>query len=477
MKHSKNLNSPVIVVGVPRSGTTVFSVKLANATGIAIAPETHFMPEVFAPLQGLDLRKDEAVDQAITRFESGRWFNDLGLEPQHIRSVFLGQDQRDWSSLFSVILQLFADKNGASRYGEKTPGHYLYVSQFLRWYSDCRIIFVMRDPRAVAASSMRAPFSPPYCWFIARRWRLVWDIYQSVADDSRVHMVRYEDFVSDPDSVLGDVKEWLGLDNEAAPYSRVVEQDESSYKRGWRAQHLQVVTETVNTHSLFQWRYRLTPYEVWATEYCAGLALRSCGYEPAGANRQVWRHGLTHMYRFPKERLALAIAAATEYVDRGGKPRSKQKTLLLVGAVIDRFRLLFASKTTLREGFDNGKHAAVVLGEKHNNQSSYRTLSDEAETLGLFAIALFDLGYDISLTVGSREQFFVASKLIVAFGLKERVRITFDKDLNIGQEDQVKIYYRENGVPRCLTRTLTIDSLNAKRTAIEIDGIFEGEVF
>lgn len=462
-----DVNSPVFVVGVPRSGTTVFSVKLAEATGIAMAPETHFLPEVYARLKELDLSNDGALDKALTKFQSGRWFDDLGLELEQIKTAFRSHKQRDWAGLFSVILQLHARSNGAERWGEKTPGHYLYVDQLLRWYADCRIVFVMRDPRAVVASSMRAPFSPSYAWFVARRWNQVWDIYQSFADDPRVLMVQYEDFVADSESVLARVKQWLGIDEKVAPPSQSVVSG-TTVQRGWRVQHLQTAVEAVNAGSLERWRKQLSPYEIWVTERYSGAGSSDCGYDFASTKAGDWWHRLNHIHRFPRQRLELAVEAAARVVDGGGKPNLKQQTLLMVGAAMDMLNLLIARQKKQPRKVD-GKQAVIQLGSKHCSQSSFLPLSDEGETLGLFVTALCDLGYRISLVAKDREQFFVAKKLVKAYGLSECVVARHSPSKDPEQDDRVELYWPGRKLPTYSTDNLCISPANAKRVAKQID--------
>lgn len=464
---------PIFIVGVPRSGTTVFSNKLAEATGIAMAPETHFMPEVYAKLKELDLADDSALDKAIAKFQSGRWFDALELESEQIKSSFRNLKQQDWASLFAVILQLYAHKNGAERWGEKTPGHYLFVSELLSWYDDCYIIFMIRDPRAVVASNMHAPFAPSYAWFVARRWRHVWDIYQSVAYDPRVFMVRYEDFVTAPEHVLADVKHRLGINAKLATAALPAAAGTTG-QQGWRIQHLQTAAGAVNAKSLERWRDQLSPYDIWVTERYAGAGSVECGYEPVSAKGGHWRHRLKYLTCFPKQRLALAIEAAARVVGGGAKPNQKQLTLLMIGVVIDGFNLLNASRKQ-QLGRHDGKYAVIHLGSKHRGKSSFQKLSAEGETLGLFVIALYNLGYKINLTAPSRDQYFVAKTLVQAFGLGQCTVITLSPGAELEQNDLVEIYWLGRDKPAHITENLDIDPANAKKSAERIDALTKSE--
>ena len=328
----KSVN-PVFVVGVPRSGTTVFSVKLAEATGIVMAPETHFMPEVYWPLKHLNLADDNAASRAIEMLRTRSWFADLELDAEDIKSAYFSQNDRSWPGLFQTILRLFALKNGAEYWGEKTPGHYRHVHTLLDWYPNCRIIFVMRDPRAVVASNMQAPFSPSYPWFIARRWPEMWEIYQSASNDPRVSMVRYEDFVADLDQVMNAVKLELALDHHNSGETANLFDAGKTAQKGWRAQHLEKAAGAINTTSLLRWRSKLSPYHIWVTDHVAGPGPSQCGYEPAKLVSS-WKHRIRYFYTYPFQRLKLAIRSA-QLVKENLVINTKQRILLYVGSIID----------------------------------------------------------------------------------------------------------------------------------------------
>ncbi|MDB4222420.1 sulfotransferase [Granulosicoccus sp.] len=463
-----NKQSPVFVVGVPRSGTTVFSVKLAETSGIALAPETHFMPEVYAKLKGLDLRDGQAVNQAIAKFQSGRWAPALELESDEIKLAFSESSESDWPSLFAVILQLYAQKNGSERWGEKTPGHYLFVNELLDWYEDCRIIFLIRDPRAVVASNLHAPFAPSYAWFISRRWHHVWNIYQSVIDDPRVTMVRYEDFVTEPEPALAGVKEWLGMNgNLSATIPRRAEEGTTS-QQGWRVQHLQIAARPVNTQSIERWREQLSPYDTWVTEQYAGDGMTKCGYVPTSKKSGHWKQWFKHLYIFSGQRSMLAITAAARIVEKGAKPSLKQQALLLVGSAVDSFSLLRARvKIQLRK--PDGIQAVIYLGSKHGLRMSFLPLNSGGETLGLFIMALHDAGYRINLVALSEDQYFFAKKLVHAFGLSQKTIITYSPKVDLKHHDRVEICKRRQGNVVHTVERLNIDPTDATEAVERIN--------
>jgi hypothetical protein len=205
------------------------------------------------------------------------------------------------------------------------------------------------------------------------------------------------------------------------------------------------------------------------TEHYAGTGPYECGYKPVSKKGGTWQHRLKHLYRFPMQRLALAIEAAARVVECGAKPNLKQQGLLITGAAMDRFALLDVSRTTKQLGKHDGKHAAIYLGRKHRSPLSFLLLSTEGETLGLFVIALCDLGYKITLSAPSREQFIVAKQLVRVFGMGQYSTIILSPSKELKLNDRVEIYWPSQERPTYTTEKLDINPANAKKTAERID--------
>ena len=479
---NNTFRDPVFVVGVPRSGTTVFSVKLAEATGIAMAPETHFMPEVYWPLRHLDLADDSAAMKAIELFETRSWFVNLELETKDIETAYFSQNDRSWPSLFQTILRLFALKSGAKFWGEKTPGHYRHVQTLLDWYPDCRIIFVMRDPRAVVASNMQAPFSPSYPWFVARRWPEMWEIYQSVSADPRVSMVRYEDFVADLDQVMNVVKTDLASNHSNSEEVMIAHEAVKTAQNGWRAQHLEKAAGAVNTASLLRWRSQLSPYDIWVTDHVAGRGPSLCGYKPAN-HASPWKHQLKYFYKYPFQRLKLAIQSAQLVEENSATSINfKQGSLLFVGTVIDNvayagFRIGWFFQGREVKSNSVCKIAVIDMGNKHGQDSSFAINTTVSEVLGLFIAAMCEKEYVVELAVRSKKQFFVAQRIAHAFGLVDKIRIVALKNNSPGSGDCLNIYWQGDRTARMKPlyqdESIEITATTAEQTAQWIDKICE----
>src|ERR1700726_654613 len=117
-----------IIVGAPRSGTTLLRLMLDAHPALAIPPETHFLPAC-AKLARDSSATAEQLIHCITRSpsEMPTWV-DFGLAEST-----LAVSVRGLPSPFSVsdgvraFYRLYAEQHGKHRVGDKTPGYVQHI--------------------------------------------------------------------------------------------------------------------------------------------------------------------------------------------------------------------------------------------------------------------------------------------------------------------------------------------------------------
>ncbi|MDT9237240.1 sulfotransferase, partial [Limnospira sp. PMC 917.15] len=87
---------------------------------------------------------------------------------------------------------------GKPRWAEKTPDHFQFLPTLFRWYSEACVLFLVRDPRAVAYSTANSPWANKNIPGHAFKWRRSIDILDGLSGDGRVLRVRYEDLARNP---------------------------------------------------------------------------------------------------------------------------------------------------------------------------------------------------------------------------------------------------------------------------------------
>ncbi|MBX2801018.1 MAG: sulfotransferase [Myxococcales bacterium] len=174
---------PVLVVGMPRSGTTLLEQALACHPVVAAGGELAVLPD-------------------LARFAAER----LPLEPpvvDALRNAYLEQIRRV-SRTAPVVT-------------DKMPLNALYLPLLARLLPGCRVLVCQRDPADVALSCFRQPFGPGLPWATRIPWiaHMIAEVDHAVAHARTLPLqlleVRYEALVSEPEATLRAVVSFLGL--------------------------------------------------------------------------------------------------------------------------------------------------------------------------------------------------------------------------------------------------------------------------
>ena len=115
-------NTPIFIVGVPRSGTTLLSALLSSHSRIAIAPETHFIAHDFRTQKDLDLNDDLVLEKVLDHFFQGKWFPDLNLDQELIKDQLSCSEKRSFKSVFETLMCPFCPGQWQTQMGRKNTG-------------------------------------------------------------------------------------------------------------------------------------------------------------------------------------------------------------------------------------------------------------------------------------------------------------------------------------------------------------------
>jgi hypothetical protein len=242
----------IFVVGVSRSGTTLLRRILQRSPRIGIAQENHYLGHLL-PRQGVrhhfrrlgDLGDDATIRRIVDSLYGGgfrrrsrlreispfwRWL--LREVPRADVEQRLLAAERTERGVWVALLRLYAERRGNKPIiGEKTPAHLRYADTLLEWFTDGRVVHIMRDPRAIYVSDTRRRRerpTAPYSWLMrvplafetvmllqtGLTWALAARHHFRLAarQPERYLMVRFEDVVGDPAATLPRLFAALGVE-------------------------------------------------------------------------------------------------------------------------------------------------------------------------------------------------------------------------------------------------------------------------
>ena len=202
-----------VVVGCPRSGTTLLAVMLDSHPQIAMPPETAFLPElrVLAGKEGAALRRDFFTLLTTDRWGVSNW-NDIGIDKDAYWRRLCTLKAFSITGGLRVLYGMYADGLGKRLFGEKTPADTHCMPQIEAYLPESRFIHIVRDPRDVVLSLRRTTAGRS-----VERTAQVWVDMVSAARASAIsvthyHEIRYEDLVLEPEAQLRKVCDFLELD-------------------------------------------------------------------------------------------------------------------------------------------------------------------------------------------------------------------------------------------------------------------------
>src|ERR1051326_3454999 len=150
---TSSTDSPIFIVGTARSGTTLLSRMLDAHSEIAILPETW----CYVLLDRLGCIKEFTDPWQTALFFNEIWQN-LKSDRDPAARVVAREASRQTryvgptARVLEQIGQAYAHERHAKIWGEKTPGHALWLPQIRDLFPRARLLFMVRDPRDVLVS-------------------------------------------------------------------------------------------------------------------------------------------------------------------------------------------------------------------------------------------------------------------------------------------------------------------------------------
>ncbi|HKY47913.1 MAG TPA: sulfotransferase [Acidimicrobiia bacterium] len=202
-----------VIVGTPRSGTTLVQRLASEIPGVVVPPETHFFSEFYRgvirrrrfPLNDSDLREELVLYQRLTTS------NGLDLDVEKVLDLLQGSAAGP-GDFYGALTRSLAGP--AALVGEKTPDHLRWWKPLSGAYGDMRVVGVVRDPRGVVASRITAGWGAHVPELLAARWRLDQRELARAASSlgpARYLPIRYEDAVTSPDKTREALAKWLAI--------------------------------------------------------------------------------------------------------------------------------------------------------------------------------------------------------------------------------------------------------------------------
>jgi hypothetical protein len=276
-------DSPIFIVGCPRSGTKLIRDMLRSHPNITFPPESHFIPR-FYKLYG-DPGNDKEAVKVASKILGIHWLRSFGIT----RTPASFSGCRTYSEIVSGIFGEWAAMEGKPRWGDKTPQYVTEIPTLIEIFPSSKIIHIYRDGRDVALSFMKQWFGPGNVFSAATAWKRMVTMGRldgASAGRERYMEIRYETLLDNPGETLEEVCAFIGEQySEAMLKLNFVEIDVNPSKPGGYGTKTEILRSNQG-----KWKREMAPGDRSVFESVAGGLLSELGYETEGICRTIGMH-------------------------------------------------------------------------------------------------------------------------------------------------------------------------------------------
>lgn len=273
--------TPLLIGGFYKSGTTFMLNLLDSHPAVSALPGDAKLLRFYDQIQG------QASNRQLEQLKQ-RWFHTLinptGLPPfflfgktaepyqdflQYLTYWFENTDHPERRTVDAVSRAYYAANPfrpiNARYWIDKTPTQEDYLDRWLALYPSARFIYIVRNPLAVIAAMQTIAHERGQDFRIdqtvnnLRRSMHLGRWQQEKLREDQYIIVRYEDVITDHETIMHRLAEWLTIDYHPALLKPTINGRASTSNTAYKENRRQ---GTIQTNSLDRWRERLSPGDI-----------------------------------------------------------------------------------------------------------------------------------------------------------------------------------------------------------------------
>ena len=274
---------PIFIVGCPRSGTTVLTVRLGRHSQVVAPPETHFF-ELITHFWPPGIKKQPMSNATIKRFLKIPRIRKLDLKLSEVINL-VDHTDRTHRSLFCVIMECLRQETGKPIWCEKSPRNLHHAEKIYKFFPNAKIVHIVRDGRDVANSLRNVFWRENNLAIQAHEWlynaKIGFELQKRFSHSSFL-TVFYEEFIEAPEKVLGSICNFVGLKLESQQLINTKGSKDMAVDK-WTGHQsdlkwLNKAKNELDRNRMSAWKWHCNKDEIVLMNYIMGPWLKRWGY-------------------------------------------------------------------------------------------------------------------------------------------------------------------------------------------------------
>ncbi len=272
---------PIFIIGTERSGSNLLRLLLNAHSDISVPHPPHII-RYFAELEASygDLNQESNFRRLIRDV--------LSLIKTHIypweievdgEALFREAQPRDLFGIYYGVYNQYLRYAGKKRWACKSTFMIHHAERVRKTFPAARFLWLVRDPRDVAASSQRSVFNPFHPYLTAALWSKQqaegFRLMESLPKESLM-LIKYEDLIGSPEKTLRQLCEFLNEPYEPAMLE--YHQGDAAKKSSGLSESWKNAASPILTNNKNKFKKHLSVRDIRQVEQAAGGMMEKLGY-------------------------------------------------------------------------------------------------------------------------------------------------------------------------------------------------------
>lgn len=280
-------NTPLFILGNPRSGTSLLRLILNAHPNIVLPPESGFLQWWYPKYRNWSLKDvDSKIPEFVNDLLSSKKIEAYHLDREKLELFISSQKPSNYADLIALVYRFYAKEKELLIWGDKNNYYIDHIPLLKKIYPNARFIHLVRDGRDVACSylelnrdidkdSAYRPILPNEISSIANEWKENNLLVESDLEETNHIRVRFEDIILSFDSEMKRILSFLELpwSDEIVNYNVKNDEPESTLK--WKKK----TTMPIQKNVIHRYQKDLTVNEIEAFNKNADSLLNKYGYK------------------------------------------------------------------------------------------------------------------------------------------------------------------------------------------------------